>query len=137
MELMYQRTISASIPNYRSLTRKRRATGRVSWMKEPYDEGLANHIGPESCGDSSNAMAEALTGVRAGQVLSREILAHSRVPTEWVSRKAIPAVLLSRDTEDPARSKTLARTETHCTGTGRSYVRPWRRTGDALGSLRT
>ena len=96
----------------------------MSWMKEPYDEGVANHIGPESCGDDSNGMAEALTGVRAGQVLSREMLAYSRVPTEWVSRKAIPIVSLSRDTEDSARSKTLARTETHCTGTGRSYVRP-------------
>ena len=108
----------------KDLTRKRRATGRVSWMKEPYDEDLASHIGPESCGGGSNGTAEALTGVRAGQVLSREILVYSRVPTEWVSRKAIPAVLLSRDTEDPARSKTLARTETHCTGTGRSYARP-------------
>jgi hypothetical protein len=98
-------------------------------MKEPYDEGVANHIGPESCGNASNGMAEALTGVCAGQVLSREILADSRVPTEWVSWKAIPAVAISRDTEDPARSKTLARTETHCTGTGRSYVRPWRDQG--------
>jgi len=44
-------------------------------MKEPYDEGVANHIGPESCGGASNGAAEALTGVRAGQVLSREILA--------------------------------------------------------------
>ena len=43
-------------------------------MKEPYDEGLASHIGPESCGGGSNGMAEALTGVRAGQVLSREML---------------------------------------------------------------
>lgn len=43
-------------------------------MKEPYDEGLASHIGPESCGGGSNAAAEALTGVRAGQVLSREML---------------------------------------------------------------
>jgi hypothetical protein len=95
-------------------------------MKEPYDEGLANHIGPESCGGGSNAAAEALTGVRAGQAWSREMLAYSRVPTEWVSRKAILTVSLSQDTGDPARSKTLARTETHCAGTGRAYVRPWR-----------
>ncbi len=60
---------------YEDVTRKRRETGRVSWMKVPYDEGVANHIGPESCGDSSNAMAEALTGVRVGQVMSREMLA--------------------------------------------------------------
>ncbi len=64
-------------------------------MEEPYDEGLANHIGPESCGDGSNGMAEALTGVRAGQALSREILVYFRVSTEWVSRKAISAVSLN------------------------------------------
>ena len=96
-------------------------------MKEPYDEGIANHIGPESWGGGSNGMAEALTGVRAGQGWSREMLAYSRVPTEWVSRKAIPTVSLSRDAGDPARSKTLARTETHCAGAGRSYVSPLER----------
>ena len=39
-------------------------------MKESYDEGLANHIGPESCGDNGNIMSEALTGESAGWVLS-------------------------------------------------------------------
>lgn len=42
-------------------------------MKAPYDKGLASHIGTESCG-GGNAAAEALTGVRADLVLSREIL---------------------------------------------------------------
>jgi len=37
-------------------------------MKESYGEGLANHIGPESCGGDSNGVAEALTGERAGRV---------------------------------------------------------------------
>jgi len=59
---------------YEDVTRKRRETGRVLWMKEPYDEGIASYIGPESCGGGSNGTAEALTGVRAGQVLSREML---------------------------------------------------------------
>jgi hypothetical protein len=52
-------------------------------MKEPYGEGVASHTGPESCGGGSDAIAEALTGVRAGQVLSREIHINSRVPTLW------------------------------------------------------
>lgn len=43
-------------------------------MKAPYDKGLASHIGTESCGGGGNAAAEALTGVRADLVLSREIL---------------------------------------------------------------
>jgi RNA-directed DNA polymerase len=41
-------------------------------MKESYAEGLATHSGPESCGVSRKENAEALTGVRAGRVLSRE-----------------------------------------------------------------
>ena len=41
-------------------------------MKESYVEGLATHSGPESCGNSRKGMAEALIGVRAGRVLSRE-----------------------------------------------------------------
>ena len=42
-------------------------------MKEPHVEGLATHDDPESCGDAREGMAEALTGARAGWVLSREI----------------------------------------------------------------
>jgi len=42
-------------------------------MKESYEEGVANHFGPESCVAAGNCGCEALTGVRAGWVLSREI----------------------------------------------------------------
>ena len=42
-------------------------------------------------------MAEALTEVSIGQVLSREMLVNFRVPTLWVSRKAILGVSLWRD----------------------------------------
>ena len=41
-------------------------------MKESCSEGLANHTGPESCACSGNTLCEALTGVRAGEVLSSE-----------------------------------------------------------------
>jgi hypothetical protein len=41
-------------------------------MKESRSEGLAIHTGPESCGDAREGVVEALTGVRAGRVLSRE-----------------------------------------------------------------
>ena len=40
-------------------------------MKELYGKGLATHAGPESCGAARECSAEALTGVRAGRVLSR------------------------------------------------------------------
>jgi hypothetical protein len=41
-------------------------------MKESYVEGVAGHNGPESCGDVRKGVVEALTGVRAGRVFSRE-----------------------------------------------------------------
>src|SRR3990170_4457834 len=41
-------------------------------MKESHVEGLATHDGPESCGAARKGGVEALTGVRAGRVLSRE-----------------------------------------------------------------
>ena len=42
-------------------------------MKESYGEGVATHPGPESCSVGRKGDGEALTGGRAGQVLSREI----------------------------------------------------------------
>ena len=52
-------------------------------MRESYDEGVASHIGPESCAEDRKSLSEALTGVRAGRVLSREMVLDSRVPTSW------------------------------------------------------
>jgi hypothetical protein len=47
-------------------------------MKESYGEGVANRTGPESCGVHCKGDVEALTGGRAGRVLSREIHAPLR-----------------------------------------------------------
>jgi len=47
-------------------------------MKVLYIEGLANHIGPESCIGVRKGEGEALTGERAGWVLSCEINAPPR-----------------------------------------------------------
>ena len=41
-------------------------------MKESYVEGIATHGGPESCAVARKSGGEALTGVRAGRVSSRE-----------------------------------------------------------------
>jgi hypothetical protein len=41
-------------------------------MKESHDEGLAIHIGPESCAGIRKGIGEALTGKSAGWVLSPE-----------------------------------------------------------------
>jgi RNA-directed DNA polymerase len=52
-------------------------------MKESYDQGIASHIGPESCAEDRKGLSEALTGVRAGRLLSREMVLESRVQTLW------------------------------------------------------
>jgi hypothetical protein len=68
-------------------------------MKVPYGEGLASHTGPESCGDGSNAMAEALTGESTGQVLSRESEFDPgcrRCRNDW---KATQTVSIAREAE--------------------------------------
>lgn len=43
-------------------------------MKVLYDEELANHIDPESCGGTREGVTEALTGAHVGQPLSDERL---------------------------------------------------------------
>ena len=43
-------------------------------MQVPCDEGVAIHIGPESCAGAREGLGEALTGERIGQPLSRESL---------------------------------------------------------------
>ena len=41
-------------------------------MQEAYGEGVATHTDPESCGAACEGRVEALTGARAGRVLSRD-----------------------------------------------------------------
>ena len=57
-------------------------------MQEPDDEGLASHIGPESCADVRKDGGEALTGVRVGWVLSREIVQRPGCRRREKARKA-------------------------------------------------
>jgi RNA-directed DNA polymerase len=94
-------------------------------MRESYGEGVAIHTGPESCGYGSNARAEALTGVRAGRVLSREIRAKSGVPTPWDAAEGnIGCAAIARHVRTLRGRRPCARTETPCAGTGRSHDRP-------------
>ena len=50
-------------------------------MKVSNVKGLANHNGPESCGGARESDGEALTGERAGWVLSRENELRFGMPT--------------------------------------------------------
>jgi RNA-directed DNA polymerase len=76
-------------------------------MQESYGEGLASHTGPESCVGTREGNDEALTGVRAGRVLNREIAkppqgGHSGVPTHIREcGKATSTASLTRDVAGP------------------------------------
>ena len=70
-------------------------------MKLSHGEGIASHIGPESCAFVRKNKGEALTGERAGRVWSREILLNSRVLTLYYGWKAKLGVSVSRDTFGP------------------------------------
>jgi hypothetical protein len=62
-----------------------------------YDEGIANHIGPEPCAGIREAVGEASVGERAGQPLSRD-------------RKLIPgadAVCVAEDNMSKAPTQAL------------------------------
>ena len=81
-------------------------------MKVPHDEGVADHIDPESCGGGSNTAAEALTGESAGGQLSSEITS-PRVPTWWSGREGnINHSDMSELWKNPAESKNLACVDT-------------------------
>jgi RNA-directed DNA polymerase len=76
-------------------------------MQESYGEGLASHTGPESCVVVRKGGDEALTGVRAGRVLNREIAeppqgGQSGVPTHiGECGKATSAASPARDAAGP------------------------------------
>ena len=70
-------------------------------MKESYREGVATRSGPESCVTVREGVGEALTGVRAGWVLSREIDPTPGCRRCYGKRKAIPVVSIWRDAVGP------------------------------------
>ena len=69
-------------------------------MKVHYDEGVANHIGPEPCADIREDVGEASVGEHAGQPLSRERML-SRAPTLSTERKATWTSAQTRAPDQP------------------------------------
>ncbi len=95
-------------------------------MKESYGEGLASRTGPESCVAVREGSGEALTGVRAGRVLSRE-KGLSGTPTHSLYAEGhIGFAAIARRIRVPRGRRPRTCTETPCTEPGRSRVRPGR-----------
>ena len=98
-------------------------------MKESYDEGIASHIGPESCASAREGGGEALTGVRAGRVWSREILFNSRVLTLWDRWKATLGGSIARDPFRPCAVEGPGHVRKHPTREPGGPVSGFRREG--------
>jgi hypothetical protein len=101
-------------------------TGKVSKVKVLYSQGIANQAGSGSCVCTSNRTGEALTGERAGRVLSREKRRKGMERRRDVStRKATLRQSIMRDShrlhevEDPVHARKHFAQET-----GRAYVCP-------------
>jgi len=75
-------------------------------MKKSYGEGLAIHTGPESCGAARKGGVEALTGVRAGRVSSRESKSLRGADAVRRSGRHNRAPRYREMRSDPARSQT-------------------------------
>ncbi len=76
-------------------------------MKVLHVEGVATHNGPESCGGTGDGVGEALTGERAGRVLSREIDDSLRgADAVEVGGRPYPTCRQREARQDPARSET-------------------------------
>jgi len=103
---------------------ERRLTGGELRMKESYGEGVATHTGPESCVGVREGVGEALTGVRAGQPLSREIVQFRGVHAVPMAEGNTEEAAKARPPLTPRGLRPCACTETHHTGSGRSHDWP-------------
>ena len=89
-------------------------------MQESHVEGVANHDVPESCVYAREGVGEALTGVRTGRVLSREIK-HYGTPTRLSDAEGEMCEHDSASARAVLRGRRpRARTEPSCARTARS-----------------
>jgi len=76
-------------------------------MKEPYEEGVANRLGPASCAGDGNIAGVAGTGAHAGQVLTSEIITSACRPCPDMGKATRQMTLFGESSDDAAESETL------------------------------
>jgi len=97
-------------------------------MKVSYGEGVATHTGPESCGVVRKGSVEALTGVRAGRVSSRERNSlRGADAVKESGRQHRDCLDMARDRRTLRGRRPRARTEAPRARTGRSVACPCER----------
>jgi hypothetical protein len=77
-------------------------------MKEPYEEGIANRLGPASCAGDGNIAGVAGTGVHAGQPSNSEITVPACRPCPDMGKATRATTLLGESSRDAAESETLS-----------------------------
>ena len=113
----------------------RRETGRKERVQVPYDEGGADHIGPESCVSDREVWGEALTGEAMGQVLSH-VTKHVRDADAFcVAEGNTEGCAIASAPPVPRGQRPWHVTDTFCTGTGRSHGWPSVKGRSASGRL--
>jgi hypothetical protein len=93
-------------------------------MKVSYGEGVASHTGPASCGGARESVPEALTGERAGWVLSHEIVNVRSADGVRPPQGHTGRIAIARFVRAPRGLRPQARTEASHTEAGRPQVRP-------------
>src|SRR5580658_2285361 len=91
-------------PDYRrpnDRNRMRRETGKEQMVQVHYDEGVAIHIGPESCAGGREAVREALTGEARRPAIEPRKGRYSGCPTPSDTRKATRRGALSQAPRRP------------------------------------
>jgi hypothetical protein len=93
-------------------------------MKTLYVEGVATRDDPESCVGARKGGGEALTGVRAGPVLSREIMEFGVLTLSKEAEGHIAGGVIASRQRALRGQRPGACTESPCARTGRSHARP-------------
>ena len=111
-------------------------------MEVSYAEGLASYGGPESCVHVREGVGEALTGERAGRVLSRVIHAPQRklrvvrgAEAVGICRRPHRCCRIGEAAPDPARSQT-PRTRGNISLGNREIPRPAAAARESLAAAR-
>jgi hypothetical protein len=105
-------------------TQVRWETGRKERVQVPYDEGRANHIGPESCVSDREVWSEALTGEAMGEVLSHVTKPVRDADAFCVAEGNTEGCAIASAPPVPRGQRPWHVVDTFCTGTGRSHGWP-------------
>jgi hypothetical protein len=93
-------------------------------VKVHCDEGLTNHIGPESCVAVREGVREALTGVRAGQAMERRNFALREAHAFLTAEGNIVAIRFGKDCAVPRRQRPWHVRKSFAREPGDLHIRP-------------